>query len=115
MPKTNGRLTIGNLHARKFLSHYYECQEQITRADLGVLESVVVCGVVVYSVVVSGVVVYSVVVSGVDVYSVVVYTIYGKQTIYAQCRKILKLFVRASKTSRKTSYHVLFHSECKRI
>jgi hypothetical protein len=50
----------------KFLSHYYECQEQITRTDLGVLESVVVCGVVVYSVVVSGVVVYSVVVHWVD-------------------------------------------------
>ena len=43
----------------KFLSHYYECQEQITRADLGVLESVVVCGVV-DSVVVSCVVVESV-------------------------------------------------------
>jgi hypothetical protein len=34
------------------------------------------------------------------------FAIYGKQTIYAQCRKILKLFVRALKTSRKTNYHV---------
>jgi glucan phosphoethanolaminetransferase (alkaline phosphatase superfamily) len=47
-------------------------QAQITRADLGVLESVVVCGVVVYSVVVSCVVVESVVICGAVVYSVVV-------------------------------------------
>ena len=40
------------------------------------------------------------------------FTIYDKQTIYVHCRKILKLFVRALKTSEKTRYHVLFHSEC---
>ena len=82
----------------KFLSHYYDCQEQITRADLGVLESVVVCGVV-YSIIVTGVDVESVVVCGVVDSVVVSCVVVESVTVVDSAMLAMVVVIKSEKTN----------------